>query len=150
NGMEALQLVVRLGAAHDPPERPGLASLAMEMLQTGSAGRSQREMAALADAIGATVHAGALPDGSFVSAAAMAANVERLVPLLADVALRPDFAEAEWARAVAQRQAELLAARAEPRVAAGRALERALYGDHPYGHPLEGTVESVKALKLEE
>ena len=150
DGIEALQLVVRRGSAADPLELPGLASLALEMLDTGSAGRSQTEMAAAADAIGASVHAGAGLDSSAISASAMTSRIEPLVQLFADVALRPNFAAADWKRLLGQRSADLLAERAEPRAAAGHAFARAVYGAHPYGRPSEGTVESVKVMKLED
>jgi len=150
DGIEALQLVVKQGSAQDPDALPGLASLALEMLEAGSAGRSQTEMAQAADSIGATVHASAGADASVVSASAMATQLEKLVQLLADVALRPNFAEAEWARLLKQRAAELLAAQAEPGVGAARAFGKAVYDRHPYGRPTEGTLASVKEMKLDD
>jgi predicted Zn-dependent peptidase len=150
DGIEALQLVVKRGSADDPPPLPGVASLAMDMLEAGSAGRTQTQMAAAADAIGASLHAAAGADGAAVSGSAMVSNAEPLVALFADLALRPNFAEDEWKRIVGQRQADLLAARADPTVAAARALSRSVYGDHPYGRPAEGTVESVQAMKLDD
>src|SRR5262249_8993534 len=81
DGIEALQLVVKKGAASDPQGLPGLASLAMEMLEAGSAKRTQAEMARAADAIGATIRAGSGVDGSIVTASAMATQLEKLVPL---------------------------------------------------------------------
>ncbi len=150
DGIEAVELVVKRGAADDPPALPGVASLAMDMLEAGSAGRSQTDMAAASDSIGASLHAGAGADGSVISGSAMAINIEPLVALFADVALRPNFADAEWQRITSQRQADLLAARAEPGVGAARAFSAAVYGDHPYGKPSEGTVESVKSMKLDD
>ena len=150
DGIEALQLVVKRGTADDPPQLAGAASLAMDMLEAGSAGRSQTQMAAAADAIGASLHAGVGVDGAALAGSAMVSNLEPLVALFADLALRPNFAEDEWKRIVGQRQADLLAARAEPTVAASRAFARAVYGDHPYGLASDGTVESVNAIKLED
>ena len=150
DGMEALLLVVRRGSATDPAGLEGLASLAIEMLDAGSAGRSQAEMARALDAIGASVHASAGLDGSTISGAAMVQRLAELVPLFADVALRPNFDGKEWSRLLGLREAELLAERAEPRAVAARAFARALYQSHPYGRPVEGTVESVKAMRLED
>jgi predicted Zn-dependent peptidase len=150
DGIEALSLVVRSGAAQDPANLPGLASLSLEMLEAGSAGRSQTEMAAAADAIGASLNASAGSDGSVIGASAMATQLDKLVALFADLALKPNFAEADWKRLLGRREAELLAQRAEPREAASRAFARAVYGDHPYGRPADGTLESVKAMKLDD
>jgi zinc protease len=148
DGIEALQLVTRLGSSSDPVALPGLASLAMGMLETGSAGRSQTQMAALADSIGAAFGASAGSDGSTIYASAMATRLPDLVSLLADVALRPNLAESEWTRTTSERTAALINLRADPVRAAGRALARAMYGDHPYGRPHDGTVASMKAMQL--
>jgi len=150
DGMEALQLVVRRGSAREPARLAGLTSLAMEALEAGSAGRSQAEMARALDAIGATVRAGASQDGSVVSGTAMVQRLDGLVPLFADVALRPNFDAKEWSRLLGQRQAELIAEQAEPRSGAGKSFSKAIYGDHPYGRAADGTIESVKAMKLED
>ena len=150
DGMEALQLVVRRGSAREPAQLAGLTSLAMEALEAGSAGRSQAEMARALDAIGATVRAGASLDGAVVSGTAMVQRLGDLVPLFADVALRPNFDPKEWSRLLGQRQAELIAEQAEPRSGAGKSFSKAIYGDHPYGRAADGTIESVKAMKLDD
>lgn len=149
DGIEALHFVVRRGSAVDPPELPGLASLTAAMLEAGSAGKSQTAMAAAVEAIGAELRVLTDEDNTAISIAAMPSRLDTMVSLLADVALRPNFEPAELERLKGQREAELIAARAQPSVAAGWAWFAAAYGDHPLGHPPEGTVPSVRKMTLD-
>jgi zinc protease len=150
DGMESVQFVARGGASADPAGKPGLASLTAALMETGAAGRSQTEQTIAADMLGATLAVEAQPDALVVSASAMSQVVEKSVALLADVALRPNLAEAEWARVREQREARLLSERAEPRIAARRAFRRAIYGTAPLAWPVEGTAQSVKSMQLAE
>lgn len=148
DGIESIRFVVRGGASADPASKPGLASLTAALLETGAGGRDQTALAAAADALGATLSVGATQDAVVASVSAMTTQLGPAVKLLADVALRPTLAEAEWKHVQEQREAALIDQRAEPGVAAVRAFRAAAYGDHALGRPVEGTIESVKATRL--
>ena len=150
DGLEEVRFVVRGGASADPEGMPGLASITASLMETGAAGRTQTGQTIAADALGATLTVHASQDALVVSASAMTQFLTKSVALLADVALRPNLAEAEWARVREQREARLLSERAEPRIAARRAFRRAVYGNSPLAWPVEGTAQSVKAMQLGE
>ena len=149
-GIEAIRLVVRRGASFDPARVPGLASMTAAMMEAGSAGKSQAEVAAAADALGAALGVEAGQDGLTVGISGMTDKLPPMVKLLAEVALKPNMDPAEWRRLQEQRVAELLNARSHPRTGAQLAFKAATYGAHPLSRPVEGTPESVRALKLEE
>jgi zinc protease len=117
-GLEALGFVTRQGSAADPLGKEGLASLAAEMLQAGSAGKSQAEVAAAADAIGADLSVSASTDELLVGLSALAPRLPEMSTLLADVVLRPNLAAADWKKVQAERVGQLTAARSQPQVAA--------------------------------
>jgi zinc protease len=146
--VEALSYVVRRGSTADPEGLAGLASLSAAMLEAGSAGQTQAQMAARADALGATLRAGAGTDSTQVAITAVPSKFAQMVPLLADVVLKPNLEETEWKRLQGQRIAELQANLAEPRVQAGLAFASALYGAGPLGQPALGTPESVQKAGL--
>ena len=148
DGIESLHFAVRGGASVDPSDRPGLASLTAALMETGAGGRNQVELAAAADAIGATLSVGANQDALVASASAMTTNLAGMVKLLADVALRPSLAEAEWKHVQEQREAALIDQRSEPGVAVSRAFRAAAYGNNPLARPVDGTLASVKATRL--
>lgn|GEM_PF-89680 len=147
DGIEAINLVLRRGGAASP-DKPGLASLTASMMEAGAAGMSQTKLAEAADRIGGSLRVSASQFATVVGISAMPTRLPAMVALLGKVALQPTFAEAEWKRIRAQREAEIVDARAQPGVGADHAFRSAVYGSHPLGRPLEGTAESVKALSL--
>lgn len=147
-GLEAVGFVTRQGSAADPVGKDGLASLAAEMLQAGSAGKSQAEVAAAADAIGADLAVSASTDELSVGLSALAPRLQEMSSLLADVVLRPNLAAKDWQKVQAERVGQLTAARNQPQVAARAAFRAALYGNGPLGHLPEGTLSAVKKLRL--
>ena len=147
-GIEAIQLWIRGGATADPEASPGLASLTAELMEAGAAGKTQTEIAAAADAIGMSLGVNALQDAVVVSGSAMTVSLAPMTALLADVALRPDLLETEWEKVRAQREAMLLAERAEPAVAALRAFRAAVFAGTALGRPIEGTLAAVKRTNL--
>lgn len=149
-GLEAVAFVSRQGAAADPPGKEGLASLAAEMLEAGSAGKSQAQVAAAADAIGANLSVSAGTDELSVGLSALVPRLGEMATLLADVALRPNLTAKDWQKIQAERLGELTAARSQPRAGARAAFQAALYGSGPLGHLPEGTLGAVKRLRLED
>jgi zinc protease len=147
-GLEAIGFITRQGAAADPPGKEGLASLAADMLQAGSGGKSQADVAAAADALGADLIVAASTDALEVGLSALAPRLEAMSTLLADMVLRPNLTARDWKKAQAQRIGELTAEANQPRVAARAAFRAALYGNGPLGHLPEGNLKSVKRLRL--
>jgi zinc protease len=147
-GLEAVGFFSRRGSTSDPLGQEGLASLAAAMLQSGSAGKSQAEVAAAADALGANFLVGASADELGIELSALAPQLPHLAALLADVALRPNLDPKDWKKVQAQRLAELTAEKSEPRSAAEVAFLAAVYGQGPLGHLPDGTIPAVKRLTL--
>jgi predicted Zn-dependent peptidase len=123
-----VDLVVRAGAELDPPSQPGLAA-AGEQLGIDLDWRIDR-------------------DAAYLSFSVTSARLPEALALAADMAARPRFAAAEWARARGQRVAELVHLADEPGYIVRRAFERTLFGAHPYGSPAQGTPASVGAIQL--
>ena len=148
--IEAIELVIKRGGSSDPADRAGLASLTAAMLEAGSAGKTQGQIAQAADALGASLRASAGEDATVLSVAGLGARAQEMVALLADVALRPNFDGAEWNRVKAQRLAGLRAQRAEPGAGVALAFAAAVYGENPLARPVSGTPESVAAVELDD
>jgi zinc protease len=127
-------LITRGGLSDDPANLTGLASFTAEMLDEGAGGQGSLELAAALEALGATLTTGAGWDGAQVNLQVLRARLPDALRLMADVAYRPDFPEAEVRRVRDERLTELNRARDEARVIAGNAFTSLLYGsDHPYG-----------------
>ncbi len=142
-------LAVRAGATADPVGREGLASMTAEMLDEGAGGRDALALADAVDFLGATLETGADWDDSTVSLRVPVARLADALPLMADVALRPDFPEKELARLRKEALTGLLQARDVPGRIASRALAEAVFGKaHRYGRPETGDAASISALSV--
>jgi predicted Zn-dependent peptidase len=141
-------LVVRSGAAADPLDKTGTASVAADMLDEGAGGKDALALADAIEFLGATIRSGAAWDYSTVSLSVPTARLEPALGLMADVALRPDFPGTELERLRKRALTALLQARAVPGQVASYALAQAVFGSHRYGLPAGGTAASLKALTV--
>lgn len=141
------RLVVRAGAAAEPPDHAGLASLTAATLEEGTASRSALELADELDFLGASLDAVATWDATSVAMHVLAPRLEPALAILADVAIRPSFPEEGFRRKRAERLTSLLQERDEPRALAARVFAARVYGpDHPYGRQVIGSRESVERI----
>ena len=142
-----MSLVIRAGGNDDPAGKFGTASLTAAMLDEGAASRSALEIADTIEFLGATLTTAASYDASTIRLNVPVRRLDDALPVLADVALRPTFAETEFERVRQERLTALLQARDDAASIAGMAFSRIVFGpDHRYGTGLIGTETSLKAL----
>jgi zinc protease len=148
-----LQLQFDAGYAADLGGTLGTASFTMNMLDQGAGRRSTLELAAAIEAEGAHIGAGAGLDTATVSLSALKERLDPSLALLADVALRPHFSEAEIERVRRHWLAGIEQEKTRPQSVAYRVLPPLLYGPgHAYSIPFtgSGTEESIAALTRED
>lgn len=141
-----IRVVLDAGSRRDPQGKGGLANLTADLLTEGTASRSAQQIKEQVDFIGASLGAGADQDYAIVSLQVLRKDLDTGLDLLADVLLRPAFRADELAR---RREATLASLRSDeddPTTVAQKAFQRALFGDTPYGHPVDGTPETVVTL----
>ena len=141
-----VRVVLDAGARRDPPGQGGLASLTADLLTEGTTTRSAETIKESIDFIGGALGANADQDYAVVSLQVLRKDLDTGLDLLADVLLRPALRADELTR---QREAVLASIRADeddPTNVAQKAFQQALFGDTPYGHPVEGTEASVARL----
>lgn len=143
-------LIVRGGLAAEPATRPGLADLTAAMLREGAGGRSSTELAEAVEALGAELSWVTWPDAVIASLSALRHRLEPSLALLADMVTRPDFPPAEMERLRQQRRVRLTQLQDQPHYLAAVAAQRAVYGAHPYAHPVAGTAACLAAVTLDE
>jgi zinc protease len=142
-------LVVRTGAAADPAGKEGLAAMTADMLDEGAGGRDALALADALDFLGAELTTGASWDDSTVRLRVPVERLTQALPLLADVALHPDFPESELGRLRREALTDLLQARDAPRQVASWALAQAVFGNgHRYGRPETGDAASLERLAV--
>ncbi|HYE64033.1 MAG TPA: pitrilysin family protein, partial [Pyrinomonadaceae bacterium] len=147
----SMNLVLKTGAAADPQDRAGLASLTAALLDEGTKTRSALEVSNQLAAIGARLGTGADWDLSGVNLAALTKHLNRALEIYADVIINPAFPEDELKLQRATRLAQIMQRRDNANSIAELAYAALLYGrNHPYGHPPTGDEASVKAITVED
>jgi zinc protease len=134
------------GAVLDPPDRAGLANLTGALLTRGTAKHTGPQLDSAIEFVGGSLAAAAGRDGMTASLAVLKKDLGLGLDLLAEVVLTPTFPAEEVKRKTAQIQAAIKRSEEDPGTVAGRALAKLVFPNHPYGVPVEGTVESVGRL----
>ena len=142
----AMRVLMRAGAAYDPPDRAGLANLTGAVLTRGTAKRTGPELDSAIEFVGGSVEAGAGRDTLTVSMTTQKKDMALGLDLVSEVVLTPTFPEPEVARKVSEIQAAIKRSEEDPGTVASRALGKLVFEGHPYGRPVEGTRESVGKL----
>jgi len=143
-------LLIRSGSASDPPGKDGLAAMTVDMLDEGSGGRSAILMHEALARIGAQFDTDVGSDAAAVSVSVLRRFVDRGLSIVADMAVRPSLAEADFERVRQLRLHRLVQLRDLPAAVADRAFIRMLYGEHPYGHTPIGSEVSLAAMGIDD
>jgi zinc protease len=141
-----LRLAIGAGSIRDPKDRVGLAHMTADMLDKGTASRSEAQIADKIDGLGASLGASADVDYLTVSASGLSAYTDDLFDLLSDISLHPTFPKEELERTRTQTLSGIVASLGRPATVADAALRRRVYGAHPYGNFAVGTTPTVKAI----
>ena len=142
----AVRVFLKAGSVFDPADKGGLANLTGTLLTRGTAKRSGAQLDDAIEFVGGSLEAGAGRDGLNVSLSVLKRDLGLGLELLAEVVTSPTFPESELTRKIAQIQAAIKRSEEDPNTVAARALSRLVYPNHPYGKPVEGTIESVGKL----
>ncbi len=146
-------LVLDAGYAADQFLVPGVASLAMSMLDEGTKKRDSLEISEELSMLGASIDAGSDLDASSVSLSTLKTALDDALDIYADVVLNPVFPEKEFKRLQKEQLAGIQREMSDPNGMASRVFPKLLYGEgHAYSNPLSGsgTEESVSAMTRED
>jgi zinc protease len=148
-----LNLLVNAGYAADAGGAPGTASLAMNMLDEGTATRTALQISDELERLGASLATGSNLDTSFVTLSALKGNLDASLALFADVVLNPSFPAADFERLKKQQLARIQREKVTPNAMGLRVLPQLMYGaGHAYAVPFSGTgtEAAVAALTREQ
>jgi len=129
----AADLRFSAGAALDPADRAGLATMTADLATRGTATRSATDISHQVESLGASLGAGAGADSSNVSVLTRADKTSEIFAVLADVAMHPAFQDEELQRARQEALDGLTVSLRQPGSVASYAMTRRLFGDGAYG-----------------
>lgn len=146
----ALSLVFRGGASVDAPGQRGAVNLMTGLLEEGAAGRDATAFTEAVEATGATFRFDAGDDAVTVGARLLTETRDEAAGLLADALAAPRFDGDAVARVRGQVEAIIRSEDTDPRAIAQKAMARAVWGEHPYGSSVNGTLDSVAGLTADD
>ena len=143
-------VLVPVGAAADPLERPGLAAITSDMLDEGCGDLDAMALHEALGRIGGHLDSEIGSDATILALSGLARFADRASALIADMVVRPRFDAPDFQRVRELRLNRLIQLRDLAPALADRAFTRLLYRDHPYGHTPLGTEESLQSVTLAE
>lgn len=141
-----VEVLVKAGSYQEPKEKAGLANLTATLLTLGTASRTALEISEAIEFVGGSLSASASWDSTTLSLTVLKKDIDVGLELLADVLLHPAFREAEIARKIRELKGRIRQKQEDPGTVASEAFAATLFGDHPYGRPIEGTAESLDRI----
>ena len=142
-----VSLVADAGAVTEPTGQDGVARLTARALLEGTRSRTGDVLTESLERLGASVVADAEWDSGALTMTVLASRLSEAMALVAEVILEPSFPERELERLKAERLAEILQLRAEPRGLADEMFSRFLYAsDSRYALPDGGSASSISAI----
>ncbi|MDH5471379.1 MAG: insulinase family protein [Gammaproteobacteria bacterium] len=144
-----LRLVFDAGSARDDGNY-GVALLTNGLMSEGAAGNNAQQLAEQFEAVGAQFSNGALKDMAWLNLRSLS-DAQYLKPALAaldKILTRPDFPAPAFKREIERLKISVQGNQQSPSAIAEEAFYKALYGDHPYAMPTEGTEKSLAKIKV--
>jgi zinc protease len=146
-----IRVVFDAGSARDGAKF-GLATLTSGLLDTGAGQWNADAIAQRLEGVGARLGAGVSRDTAWVSLRSLTTPrlLEPALETLREIIQHPSFNVADFEREKKNLLVGLKQREESPAELAGIAFFQALYGDHPYAHPKEGTISTVEKLTRED
>jgi zinc protease len=143
------QLLIDSGSRKDPPGEEGLAYLTARGLLLGTSKRTVTAIDEELDFMGASLNSSSSRDYATLNLRVLKKDLDKGLDLFMEVLTQPTFPEEEIRREVEKILAAIQSAEDEPGEVAQKEFQKALFPTSPYGHPVEGTKESIPRFTRE-
>ena len=143
--MVDIELIFDAGSARDD-KHYGLAHLTTELLAYGAEEMSADEISTAFDSIGAQYHTDTGRDATSIRLRTLTSHLQKATELLTAIVATPEFPNQALEQVKVRTLTAIRKQAQEPNKIASIALFKALYGNHPYGHPRIGLEETVTAI----
>ena len=138
------------GAAQDPIGKPGVANMLSGLLDEGAGELDSQAFQSALDEFSIALSFDAGRDSFRGSLKTLVENRDDAMRLLRLGLTKPRFDEEPVERIRDQIVASIQSDQLDPSNVAGEALNAAAFPEHPYGRPVEGTLESVADITIDD
>jgi zinc protease len=139
-------VAIKAGSIVEPSAKAGLANLTADLLNEGTARRSAKEISDAIEFVGGSLNTSGGADYVTVSLSVLKKDMDLGFDLLSDVILNPSFSDEEIKRRKAVIKSSIIQQKEDPGTVASKAFSKAVFGEHPYGWPTEGTEDSLETI----
>ena len=129
-------------------DKPGTASMALDMITKGTAKHDEAQLADELGTYAVSLSGSGGMDSSTVTTNCVTDQLDRAVRLLGEVVREPTFPADEFDSTRKQTLTSLRISSREPAYIARRELKRKVYGEHPYARTATGEVKDVERLEI--
>lgn len=144
--MVTVTIAFDAGARRDPRGKGGLASLTASCLMEGTKHLTDAQFNERVDFMGSSISIDAGHDYAQASFTSLKKYEDATLHLLAAALTDPGLRKSDILRKRGEQLAAIKSNQQQPDYVAAVAFRKLLFGDTPYGHPADGTAESVAKL----
>ena len=150
NPIVTIRFAFRGGAALDPPGKVGLANLVASTIDEGAGDLDSQSFQKTTEDKAIRIRFDVGMDNFGGQLQTLVRNRDEAFDLLRLTLNSPRFDSEPVERVRSQILAGLKQDEESTHSIAGKAMREALYGDHPYGRPADGTLDSIKAITADD
>lgn len=143
------QLLIDSGSWKDPSGEEGLSYLTARGLLLGTSKHTVNQVNEEFDFMGASLSSSSGRDYAILSLKVLKKDLDKGWNLFMEVLTQPSFPEEEIRREIEKTLAAIQSEEDQPEEVAGKEFQKTLFLNSPYGHPVEGTKESIPRLTRE-
>ncbi len=143
------QLLINSGSSKDPHGEEGLSNLTARGLLLGTSKRKVTTLHEELDFMGASLSSSSGRDYATLSLQVLKKDLDKGWDLFMEVLTQPTFPEEEIKREVEKTLAAIQSAEDQPDEVAEKEFQKSLFLNSPYGHPVEGTKQSLPRITQE-
>jgi predicted Zn-dependent peptidase len=137
---------LRVGSRDETPATNGLSHVLEHMAFKGTTTRSVQAINLDAERLGAEVNAYTGKDSTGYFMTGLGEHAQQLLGMTADIVLHSTFPEIELQRELEVIRQEAIEYDEDPDDSSNDLLDRAIWGTHPMGMPVIGTVENIEGF----
>jgi len=148
--MVSIAVAFDAGARRDPTGKEGLASLTAAALTQGTKELTANEFNQKVDFMGSSIAVSAGRDYSLARMTSLKKYEDETLRLMSQILENPGLRQDDIERKLADQVAGIHSSEEQPGYVASVTFTRELFGDEPYGHPMEGYADSVSKLTAQD
>ncbi len=146
----AIEFSFRGGAAFDPEDKTGLSSMVSSLLDEGAGDLDSQAFQGRLESLSVRMSFSAGQETLRGSFKTLNRNRDEAVSLLRMALNEPRFDTEAIERMRRQITAGLKRKSTDPNIVASRVWRRAVFGGHPYGRPVDGTLETIAKISAQD